>query len=270
MDYLFDEKPKVSSPILNEALYLHIKNVIDKKTIDQCLTFLNIQREQEKSNLCQFFNVEVQELKTLADKYQNRHLVSTLPPEIVHALSGQYSLEVRLSKQIKTVLLDANLLSVLKDITCFDEIFCHMPPMVRFIEPCYPYSAVPPHRDISYNSHIDEFYTVWIPFVEINDENQGIVFYDKNFDDSCSTNLSTTGFWLSGENTETSNAIHNDMQPGDLVIFPSHTLHGSGKNLSSNTRYSMDFRIFKSNRCTSKHCMDMNDGTVYPPKAGKN
>ena len=53
----------------------------------------------------------------------------------------------------------------------------HMPPTARFILPGNSAAAVPPHQDVSYNHHLTDFITAWVPFHPIDEESGGVAVF---------------------------------------------------------------------------------------------
>jgi ectoine hydroxylase-related dioxygenase (phytanoyl-CoA dioxygenase family) len=152
---------------------------------------------------------------------------------------------------------DEGLVRTLKSILNSDNVFSHMPPMVRFVEPNYPYAAVPIHNDVTYNSHLTNFITIWVPLVPTSQLCQGVLFYEGKEENKVKNSKNKSNFWFDGLTVDESKAKHFDMEPGDIVIFSSDKIHGSGVNVASYTRYSIDFRCFRQSNDTTKHYINL-------------
>lgn len=242
-----------------------LKNILPETLLADVLNYLTLQKQQTKQQLAQEFSVNQEDLIHIAKQYDNQKKLATLSQKTAFGLCGQYSLEVRLSDMVKSLLCNESLVSVLKAMLESENIFAHMPPMARFIEPNYPYAGVPAHKDSIYNSHLEEFFTVWIPLVPTSNECQGVLFYDEKLMTSECESLEKSGYWFKGLPVDQSKAQHFDMVPGDIVIFSSDKVHGSGVNIANYTRYSVDFRCFRSPNNTNKHYMNLSTAEIVAP-----
>src|SRR5690606_32029103 len=140
----------------------------------------------------------------------------------------------------------------------------HLPPTARFILPQNVHAAVPPHQDISYNKHVEDFFVLWIPYCKIDDHCGGVIVHKgtgqlpeqlQNFDRK---------FWLQVVPDLGYEKIHCTMYVGDALLLNKWVVHESAGNTSDRIRYSSDFRFFCGP--SSKHYLDLKDWTVVAPK----
>ena len=97
------------------------------------------------------------------------------------------------------------------------------------------------HNDYLYGHGINTR-TVWVPLFGLNSLNS-IYFLKKSFTNNFSEKELGLGYTkkLENELIKKSNVLL--LKKDELIIFDSKTIHGSPKNLSNKTRYSLDFRI---------------------------
>ena len=127
--------------------------------------------------------------------------------------------------------------------------------MARFIIPGNKKSVVPPHMDKSYNKHISEFFTVWIPLTKINQLSGGLRMYSGQISKKISQKKikKKNNIWLSPINTK--KVKFKDLIPlniGDVVIFKKDIAHGSIPNRSKKIRLSLDLRFFSDTTISKK------------------
>jgi hypothetical protein len=99
--------------------------------------------------------------------------VESLTKTTHDTLTGHFPLEVRLSENLWKIPYSESFYSIIKTILRSENVFMHMPPTARFVLPGNVYAGVPPHQDISYNKHMTDFITVWVPLVDIDEEGAG-------------------------------------------------------------------------------------------------
>ncbi len=189
-----------------------------------------------------------------------------LPEAAQSIMLGHFPLATRLSERLWVIPRDAGLRAVLDAALGGRPIFMHMPPTARFILPNNFGAAVPPHQDITYNQHLSDFLTVWVPLVEIDDVCGGMAVFEGSqnepelLDDSKSEQwlaaVSTTGF---------RNRACRPMSPGDLIIFNKQLIHVSQPNVSTRTRLSIDMRFFPDTVVSRKHVLDLQQWRVLAP-----
>ena len=177
--------------------------------------------------------------------------------EKISILSGQFDFKTRLSPKIIKLATNKKLLDMLKLVTQTKVQNLHLPPMARFIIPGNKKSVVPPHMDKSYNKHLSEFFTVWIPLTKINQLSGGLRMYSGKSKISKKLSQKKTkkknNIWLSPINIK--KVKFKDLIPlniGDVVIFKKDVAHGSIPNKSKKIRLSLDLRFFNDNTLSKK------------------
>ncbi len=181
-------------------------------------------------------------------------------------LSGHFSLETRLSKDLWSIPRDAGLRALLEQTLRSRSLFMHMPPTARFVLPGNVYAGVPAHQDVSYNHHMPEFVTAWIPFVDIDSQCGGVtVFKGSNVPNEALSISATERFWLKSLPTDGYTPVHCEMQVGDVLLLSKWVVHQSMPNRSGRTRISMDCRFFGNSGRSTKHFLDMQHWKVVAP-----
>ena len=142
-----------------------------------------------------------------------------------------------------------------------------MPPTARFVIPHNIYAAVPAHRDVSYNEHVEDFVTLWVPFTDITEECGGVVVYKGSAKERPFSKLKEKGFWIEGSSTNGYQGIHCKMRIGDALLFNKWMLHRSAPNTSDHVRFSCDYRFFGSDQGSKKHYLEVATGKVIAPKS---
>lgn len=196
--------------------------------------------------------------------------------------NGHFPLSTRLSDRLWELPKAPGLRNLLNVIFGGQPISMHMPPVARFMLPGNFGAAVPPHRDIDYNLHLKEFFTVWIPLVEIDLECGGISFYieSTNREATFEKETSESGFeqikvptskaWLPALSTNSFRRIVcSPMFPGDIAVFNEKVVHGSELNTSSRTRLSIDMRFFARDSLSKKHSLDLQQWRIIEPSEVK-
>ena len=183
------------------------------------------------------------------------------------ALSGHFSLETRLSETLWKVPLSTNLQIILKALIRSDNISMHMPPTARFVLPMNLHAGVPPHQDISYNKHMKNFVTIWVPFVDIDDECGGVTVYEgSGFEQEHETIQTSSDFWLKSVPTKNFKPIHCTMKVGSILALNKYVVHSSTPNQSSRTRLSIDYRFFNKKYGSTKHSLDLKHRLISKPQ----
>jgi hypothetical protein len=182
-------------------------------------------------------------------------------------MTGHFPTELRLSETFWEIPRTQVLQDILKAALGSDRLRMHMPPMARFVLPNNSEAGVPPHQDASYNDHVKDFVTVWMPLVEINEQCGGVTIYDGRKDGVIpTTTLVKHGVWFEGVSVQGLTAIDCvPMVPGDILIFNPYIVHGSMPNISKKMRFSIDCRFFGGGAETSKHYLDMTTWSVVAP-----
>lgn len=181
----------------------------------------------------------------------------SLDATVKHLLMGHFPLQVRLSEQIHPLARHLGQSTLLKALLDSEQLYMHMPPMMRYVPPRYTPAAVPAHQDSSYNAHMTEFLTVWTPLVPIDLECGGLIMFEGSQHHRQNVAATSSG-WLEAASTENFPRKQlTDLVPGDAVILSPYILHGSAPNISSRIRFSMDLRIFGSAGKSTKHHMNL-------------
>jgi ectoine hydroxylase-related dioxygenase (phytanoyl-CoA dioxygenase family) len=182
------------------------------------------------------------------------------------ALSGHFSLETRLSQELWRIPRDAGLRTFLEELFGSRQLFMHMPPTARFVLPGNVYAGVPARQDVSYNHHMTDFVTVWVPMVDIDSECGGVtVFKGSNATKERLAGAETDKFWLKSLPTGAYEAEHCTMRLGDVLVLSKWILHESMPNRSGRTRISSDCRFFPATERSKKHVLDMQRWEVIEP-----
>lgn len=183
-----------------------------------------------------------------------------------HTRSGHFPLEIRLSPQLWELPRQESLQAILRDALDTRDLFMHMPPAARFIEPGNPLAAVPAHQDVSYNQHMSDFLTVWIPFVPIDDACGGVAVFEGSQQLPELLDDLSRDVWLKPVPTDGLRRVEcQPMQPGDILLLNRWIIHESMPNRSSGPRLSIDLRFFGEAAHSTKHYLDCQTWTVVPP-----
>ena len=183
-------------------------------------------------------------------------------------MTGHFPPELRMSKKFWEIPRTQALKDILRAVLRSDRLRMHMPPMARYILPNNLQAGVPTHQDASYNDHMNDFVTVWMPLVEINEQCGGVTIFEGRKDGVISvTKMAQNGVWIEGvpiDGLVPVNCV--PMAPGDILIFNPYVVHGSMPNLSDKIRFSVDCRFFGNELKSSKHYLDMTTWSVVAPQ----
>lgn len=199
-----------------------------------------------------------------------RRVVSdaAIDPGVKQVLLGQFPLAVRLSDAILPIARHLAGSELLQAVCGSSSLFMHMPPMARFVPPGYSPAAVPPHQDLSYNSHMSDFVTVWTPLVEIDAQCGGLVVFAGSHRHRQAVGVETSG-WLSAVDVGGYERRQlTGLGPGDAVLLSPRLVHGSAGNSSNRLRLSLDLRVFGATATSSKHHMNLSTLEIVAPGAG--
>jgi hypothetical protein len=181
-------------------------------------------------------------------------------------LTGHFPLDVRLSQSLWAIPRDPELLALLREILGASRLFMHMPPAARFVLPGNSAAGVPPHQDISYNAHMADFVTIWVPLVEVDAECGGVTIFKGSHRSEIADTTLSGPVWLREISTSGYERIDCvPMAPGDILVFRPRVIHGSMANDSSRMRLSVDFRFFGENVASTKHYLDLQSWQVTDP-----
>jgi hypothetical protein len=193
--------------------------------------------------------------------------VESLSKSTRDALSGHFSLETRLSRILWKVPYSEKFQAILKALLASDELYMHMPPTARYILSGNVYAGVPPHQDVSYNKHMSNFVTIWVPFVDIDDSCGGVTIYEGSGQaPEYAAEQVSSDFWQQGVPTEGYRPVHCTINAGSVLALNKWVIHGSTANRSNNIRISIDFRFFGASDRSTKHFLDMKRRHVIKPE----
>jgi hypothetical protein len=192
---------------------------------------------------------------------------NSLATDLRYALAGQYPLKVRLDEHIREVCRSQSLRSILNLVFPGERLRLHMPPMARFVLPNNLLAGVPPHQDISYNRHLSNFVTVWVPLVEVDDRCGGVSIFDGTAELPEQLNELNRTVWLPAIEDLGYSKVACHMRPGDLLLFTPLVVHESLPNTSDRVRFSVDFRFFGENSTSTKHYLELDTWAVVGPTA---
>ncbi|HYR89136.1 MAG TPA: phytanoyl-CoA dioxygenase family protein [Terriglobia bacterium] len=182
-----------------------------------------------------------------------------LPKDLRHYLVGEFDLETRLDRSICGVLSSPSVREQLTRFLDAPQYYIHYPPMVRFKMADVLGSILPAHQDFTYNAHLRDFITVWVPLVDIDDEVGGVILYEGS-QHGRSLDHASKGPWaygLNGSEIHGYTKHHIHMRVGDVLIFPPLMIHESAPHRShTRVRYSIDFRVFVAPDYTTKSYFD--------------
>lgn len=181
--------------------------------------------------------------------------------------TGLYPLEVRLSEKLRAIHESDTLISKLQELLQTKHLKMHMPPAARFVLPNNIHAMAPAHQDTSYNTYVEDFLVVWVPFTKINKQSGGVAFFEGT---SKLGNLhyekSDHPYWMPPLNVEGFNMVCFELEPGDVIIFNKHAAHQSMLNISPTARISIDYRFFDARLESEKHCYDLTTKEIIYPK----
>lgn len=221
------------------------KQVLDADSVRQCRTFF----EERLADL---------------DRQFGHGQLDDSAPAYRHYLRGEFDLETRLDFRVVQLLSTARVTKFVSQFLGVDRYLIHYPPMIRFKRPGAAASAVPLHQDSAYNAHLQDFITVWVPLVDIDEECGGVIVYPGTHHQAEMPH-SAAGGWEAGLSEEPGlgDAHHVLMDAGDVLLFPKNLLHKSAPHRSPDRiRFSVDFRVFFDPSQTSKSFFDVQTGQV--------
>jgi hypothetical protein len=196
--------------------------------------------------------------------------VASLSQSTRDALSGHFSLGARLSPILWKVPYSEKFQTILKALLASDDLYMHMPPTARYVLPGNLHAGVPPHQDVSYNKHMSNFVTIWVPFVDIDDACGGVTIYKGSGQvPEYSVEQASSDFWKQSVPTKGYRPVHCTMKAGSVLALNKWVIHGSSANRSSNIRISADFRFFGALDWSTKHYLDMKRRHVVKPEQEK-
>jgi ectoine hydroxylase-related dioxygenase (phytanoyl-CoA dioxygenase family) len=180
-----------------------------------------------------------------------------LPDDLRHYLTGEFDLQTRLDPRVCKILSAIKVRDFLTRFLQTTHFYVHYPPMIRFRVADTTGSSLPPHQDFAYNRHLTDFVTVWVPLVDIDSQLGGLVLYEGSHLHGVLEHT-PSGLWAHGARNipDLYRKQTVRMKFGDALLFPPFLLHESAAHMSSNTRYSIDFRVFTAPENTRKSYFD--------------
>lgn len=249
--------------------YAVARNVIPKEVVDDIQAFLLSQKDVAVEVAQHELGCSSPEaLVELAGEIAaGRHIgMETLTKASRDTLTGHYPLAVRLSERLWQIPRVPAVRALLSACLGSDALFMHMPPTARFVLAKNSHAGVPPHQDASYNGHMNQFLTMWTPFVDITDECGGVIVYEGTgqavVQDAPS---SMTEYWRKAVETGDATPVHMKIRMGDVLLLNPYIIHGSAANSSDRTRVSIDFRFFGADGASAKHHLDLQTWRVVDP-----
>ena len=241
--------------------YLHARSVLDSGVIAEVLELLQASKEHLGRRFEEWIGEPVNDHPAFAfhqarrPEYESRGL----PKDLSHYLRGEFDLETRMNPKICAILGSGQACATLVRLFGRPKFYVHYPPMVRFKIADAPGSILPPHQDFTYNGHLRDFLTVWVPLTDIDDEVGGLVMHSGSHRIG-RLDHSPSGPWEHGLKEQVApqyakETVH--MQVGDALIFPPLLIHESAPHRSkTRLRYSIDFRVFGAPEDTTKSFFD--------------
>lgn len=246
--------------------FAHFKQIIPTSLTHDIKTFLVDEFEKLNSYCKQSYGVALADANSVAETYQGN--LSERPQAERFLFSGVYPTDVRLHPKVEQILHSESLQGLSKHLLDCNTLFAHVPVMSRYITPHSKTSAVPPHKDNQYNSHLTNFITVWIPLVNIDTLCGGVNFYpNKGSSVQASTQSKSQddNFWHDPLNVSQLPCISPHLSVGDVLIFDPNVIHGSAANNAEHIRYSLDIRLFSERDSSSKYCINLTTGERISP-----
>jgi hypothetical protein len=266
---VFDEDSRVTDlSKFRELGYQVIANVIPAELVADIQHFLGEHVDKMLDTLSKFGVTS--DINTaggqIAATLRN---TSSLSDDLKVLMTGHFPLEVRLDKKLLSIPKDGRVRGLLESIHETKSLRMHMPPMARYIMPGNTEAGVPPHQDVSYNGHMDNFITMWVPLVPVDAKCGGVTAYPGGPKRKIEVvKRVENGVWIEGIPTE---GLHAEncvpMNPGDVLVFDRFLVHGSMPNTSDRIRFSLDYRFFPASSPSSKHYLDMNSWEVFQPES---
>lgn len=248
--------------------YQVIPKLFSEETLLPIDRFLTSQMDVSLETLRPFldFDEHVGMGGAVSSAFSSREDLIKLPHDVRNVLCGHFHLEARLSKVLWRILDEKGLHDILKRLFNHSNPRMHLPPAARFVLPGNHNAAVPAHQDFSYNQHVNNLVTLWVPLVEITDHCGGVnVFPGTN--QSVSRNREKENlFWLPGILTEQFKKVHCKMKVGDALLLNQFIVHESAPNESDRVRISVDYRFFDGEDKSTKHCLDIKNREIITPQ----
>lgn len=245
--------------------YQVLKSLFSKEDIDTIRNFLI----KEKDNTLNLIGKAIPFKDTsglitkIQEYYEDEKAFEALDPSIKSMLCGHFSLEARLSPILHLVPKTKGVQEIFRSIIPNQKPRMHLPPTARFVLPGNYFAGVPPHQDVSYNKHVDDFFVIWVPFCKIDDQCGGVKVHKGTGNLPEQLTSYEKKFWLQAVPETGAEKIHCTMDVGDALLINKWIVHESALNTSDHIRYSSDFRFFCGP--SSKHYLDMETWQTVAP-----
>lgn len=246
--------------------FAHFKQVIPNALLHDIKSYLVDELSQLDALCQQRHQVSLYDADELASTFQGK--LDQIPRDDRFLFSGEFPTKTRLESRVEQILKCSQLNDLAKFLLECQTVFAHLPVMARYIMPHNRISAVPPHRDDQYNSHMSNFVTVWIPLVDIDEQCGGVNFYPQTPSERRTTATIATRdeyFWQAPISVENMASEMPQLSVGDILIFTPDVIHGSAANTSSQIRYSLDIRLFSERDTSSKFNLNLTTGERISP-----
>jgi hypothetical protein len=247
--------------------YQVFEKVLPTQVVDGVRAFLEEEVARQLPPVCSEVGASsVDEIVSAIGRIADGGDVGKLSKSTRDTLTGHFSLEARLSRRLWDVPRDAGLRRLLESLLNTERLFMHMPPTARFVLPRNIHAGVPAHQDVSYNKHMSNFVTLWVPLVDIDDDCGGVTVYEgSGFDSEKPAENRSDRFWLEAV-AASGREKHCKISRGDVLALNKWVVHRSMVNKSPRTRYSIDFRFFGGQDTSQKHYLDMQTFEVIAPQ----
>ncbi len=252
--------------LFHEQGYQVIRGLLPSDVLREVGDFLRSEADRALEQLCSLWGLSClaqipAKINSLADDRQ----LQRMDPALRQIMSGHFPLETRLSRRLWAIPRLTCVQAMLRQALRYDELFMHMPPTARFVLPGNVHAGVPAHQDVSYNRHMTDFLTLWVPFTVIDEQCGGVTVFPGSERQPELPTDATQRFWRTGVPTAGYERIHCIMNPGDALLLNPWIIHESAPNRSQRTRISIDFRFFSGRSASLKHCLDLRRWTVLEP-----
>lgn len=246
--------------------FAHFKHVIPHALLHDIKAFLVDEFSQLDAHCQQRHQVSLYDVDALASTFQGK--LDQISQDDRFLFSGVFPTKTRLESRVEQILTCSQLNDLAKFLLECQTVFAHLPVMARYIMPHNRMSAVPPHRDDQYNSHLSNFVTMWIPLVNIDAQCGGVNFYPQSASERRKTATIATrdaDFWQAPISVENMTSEMPQPTVGDVLIFTPDVIHGSASNTASHIRYSLDIRLFSERDTSSKFSLNLTTGERISP-----
>lgn len=257
---------QIDTTFFNENGFQIFKNVIPIEVINSLKVFLQSHIEYQVKEACSEIQCHTKDqfIPSVSAMVDDRMEINMLSKRTRDTITGHFSVETRLAHELWQIPLQSLLKNIVKKILNTDRLFLHMPPVARFILPYNHFAIVPPHQDISYNKHMSDFVTVWVPLVDVDEKCGGVAVYQGSGNEpEIPTTQTKNQFWLQSVPFDRFSRISCQMNAGDVLFLNKWIIHESMPNYADHTRISIDFRFFGYQDKSSKPFLDLQNLTIF-------